>query len=84
MGQLTPEQIAAWRDITLVLIEAGKQAVMTVRSWFGVVHPEMTPEQLEAAWQQVLDEDRIRLAISLAASAGVTDAGATVGDNNDD
>jgi hypothetical protein len=81
MGQLTPEQIAAWRDMALILIETGKQAVATVRSWFGVVHPEMTPEQLEAAWQQVLDEDRVRLAISLAA-AGLTDAGAADSSGN--
>lgn len=67
---MTPLQIEAWTVAVQALITVGGYAVNTIKGWFYSAHPALTDEQINAAWDAIEADDRIRLAIAQAASGG--------------
>ncbi len=65
---LSPALIAVWASLAQMLIPIVDNAVQKVKGWFHQAHgAALTDEQLQAAWDAVLADDRVRLAIAKAA-----------------
>ena len=55
-------QVNAWISAAQILIAAGVSVAGKIKELIGVAHPDLTPEQLDAAYAAILADDTIRLA----------------------
>lgn len=65
---MTPEQLTAWIQVAQLLAGVGVDIAQHIKGWFSSAHPELTPEQQDAAYQAIMDDDNVRIAIATAAS----------------
>lgn len=67
---MNPSALNAWAATAVTLANAGVQVGKLLSVWIGQAHPELSAEQVRAAYEAILNDDRVRLAFSQAASGG--------------
>ena len=68
---MTPQQIQAWVSVAQVLAAVGVDVASKIKALLHVSHDTLTPEQIDAAYTAILEDDRVRAALAEQASRPV-------------
>jgi hypothetical protein len=72
---LTPQQVTAWTSAIAGLAGAGVSIGKGFKSLFDDAHPELTPAERDAAYDAILKDDLVKIALA-AQAAGPAAPGA--------
>lgn len=67
---MTAVQVQAWISVAVGLASAGVQIAGVLKGWMGQAHPNLSPEQLSAAYDAIIQDDIVRAAFARKAAGG--------------
>ena len=67
---MTPAQLTAWIHASQLLVSAAVPVVSLLHDWLTRSHPQLTPDQINAAYVAILTDDAMRIAFAERAGMG--------------
>jgi len=65
---MNPQAITAWIMVAQTLAGIGVDIATKLKAMFRVTNPSMTDEEMDAAFDIIIEDDRVRAALAAAAS----------------
>jgi hypothetical protein len=65
---MNPETLNAWINVAQLLAGIGINIGKTIGGWIHEAHPNLTPEELKAAYEAIIADDVVRAELARQAS----------------